>query len=170
MEKKIEMVEVYGTQDLKALVGCMVNAVTDTDDGEGNEGISLDCSDENGNIVCLAISEDGSMHFYDEKREGITAEQCRELVMLAGCLDIDTVHFNNADPLIEIVIKPIGTNAADRVMTILKGIFPMLEVEESQWDYLHTLQPMYCCSDPNFYLIITVSVLPMDFNDGTYGD
>ena len=39
--------------------------------------------------------------------------------MLAGCSDIDSVHFNRVDPLTEIVIKPIGPNAADRVLTIL---------------------------------------------------
>lgn len=158
MEKKIVMVEVSGAQDIQAMVGCTVTAVTD--EGKDNEGIILDCKDEAGNRVCFAISDDGSLHFYDSKKEGITVEQYGELAMLAGCSDIDSVHFNRVDPLTEIVIKPIGPNAADRVLTILRVVFPSLEVRESDWEFESETCPMYYCGDPNYYFIITVAVMP----------
>ena len=158
MDKKIVMHEVSGAQDVWALMGCTVTAITGAD-GDKGDGLILDFKDENDNLVCLSISEDG-MHFYDSKREDITVKQYGDLAMLAGCSDIDSVHFNNLDPLIEIAIKPIGPNAADRVMAILKEIFPTLEVNEAEWNFEGELQPMYLCSDQNYYFHITVAVLP----------
>lgn len=166
MENKIEMIEVSGAQDIQALVGCTVTVVTDEVDGEG---IFLDCKDEGGNRVCFAISEDGSRHFYDSKREGITVEQYGELAMLAGCSDIDSVHFNRVDPLTEIVIKPTGTNSAVRVLEILRGIFKNLEVRESDWEFEGETGTMYLCSDPNYYFIITVAVVPTNTLKGAGG-
>lgn len=169
MEKKIETYEVSGAQDIQALVGCMVTAVTDT--GEGNEeGLVLDCKDENGNLVSLLILEDGSWHFHDGKRENITAELLGELAMLASCSDIDSVHFNNVNPLLETIIKSIGANSANRVLTLLQEIFPRLEVRESEWDFKGKLHPMYCCTDPNYYLIITVAVMPKNTDMGIVGN
>lgn len=167
MEKKIIMHEVSSAEDIQALVGCTVTAVTD--EVEGNEGIFLDCKDAAGNRVCFDISE-GALHFYDSKRGGITVEQYGKLAILAGCTDIDSVHFNRVDPLTEIVIKPIGPNAADRVMIILKGIFPSLEVRESDWEFEGETCSMYCCSDPNYYFIITVAVMPRSVIKGINGN
>lgn len=161
MKKKIVMVEVCHHQELQALKGCVITHVLGVDENEDAGGVLLDCKDENGNLVSLAISEDGSWHFYDAKMEGITAEQYGELAMLAGCSDIDSVHFNGMiGSLTEIVIKPIGPNSADRVLIRLRGIFSMLEVKEIEWDFEGEQHPMYCCSDPNYYFIITVAVMP----------
>ena len=169
MEKKIiTMVEVCDSQELVALVGCTVTAVTGAD-GDKGEGLCIDCKDEDGNFVGFLITEEGAWHFCDSRRKGITIEQYGKIAMLAGCSDIDTVHFNNADPLVEVVIKPIGNNAADRVVTLLKGIFPGLEVKERDWEFEGETQPMYGCSDPNYYLLINVAVLPESILDGIVG-
>ena len=160
MENKIVMHEVCNHRELMALKGCIITNVLGVDENEDAGGVLLECKNENGNEVSLCISEDGSLHFYNSKMEGITVEQWGELAMLAGCSDIDSIHFNGVDPLTEIVIKPIGNSAADRVMTILKGIFAGLEVEEADWECGADTQPMYLCSDQNYYFHITVAVMP----------
>lgn len=159
MENKIEMLEISGAQDIQALIGCTITAVTDA--GEGNdEGIFLDCKDEAGNRVCFVISEDGSWHFYNGKKKSINAEQLGELAMLAGCSDVNSVHFNRVDPLTEIVIKPIGFNATDRVLTMLRRIFPSLIVSESEWNFEGELHQIHHCDDPNYDFVITIATMP----------
>jgi len=167
--KKIEMSEVYGAQDLKALNGCTINTVSGAN-GDESEGLYFDCKDEAGNLVSFLIMEDGSWHFHDSKKKSITVEQFGELAMLTGCSDIDSVHFNSVDPLIEIVIKPIGTKAADRVLTILRGIFPKLEVRGNEWDFEGELHPLYCCGDPGYNFIISVAVMPENVIKGIGGN
>lgn len=85
--------------------------------------------------------------------------------MLMGCSDIDSVHFHNTDPLTEIVIKAIGENAADRVLTMIKGFFPKLEISEDKWEFEGELQPMYQCSDSSYDLMIVVAVMTKEFKD-----
>lgn len=169
MENRIEMVEVFGAQAIQALIGCTVTAVSDA--GEGNdEGIFLDCKDADSNRVCFSISEDGSWHFYNSKKKDTTVEQMCALAMLSGCSDIDSISFNNVDPLVEIVIKPIGTNAADRVLTMLREIFPNLEVRNDEWDFEGGLYPTYSCSDPGYNFIISVAVMPENAIKGIGGN
>ena len=168
MEKKI-MYEVSSHKELQALKGCTITNVLGVDENEDAGGVLLECEDKNGNEVSLCISEDGSWSFYDGGTKYLTNAQFGELAMLAGCSDVESVHFNNVDPLVEIAIKPIGTNAADRVLTILRGIFPMLKVVGSKWEFDGELHPMYLCSDPSYNLMIAVAVLPEGFN-GTDGD
>jgi len=160
MGKKIEMHEVSSHKELQALKGCTITNVLGVDENEDAGGVLLDCKDEYGNLVSLAISEDGSWRFFDSKRESITVEQFGEIAMLAGCSDIDSVLFNRVTPMIEIVIKPTGPKAADRVVAMLLFILPSMEVRESKWDFESELHPMYLCSDPNYNLIITVAVMP----------
>ncbi|HWQ40560.1 MAG TPA: hypothetical protein VN456_00820 [Desulfosporosinus sp.] len=160
MEKKIVMVEVCNHQELMALKGCTITDVLGVDKNEDAGGVLLECKDDNGNKVSFSILEDGSWHFYDSKMEGITAEQYGELAMLAECSDIDSVHFNGMiGSLTEIVIKVKGHNSADRVLTILRGIFKNLEIRESDWKFEGETCPMYLCSDPNCYFIITVALM-----------
>ena len=169
MEKKIVMSEVYGAQDLKALEGCTITSVTGLDE-EGAEGVCIDCRSNDGNLVIFMIQEDGTMNFYNGKKKSITADQLGELAMLSGCSDIDSVHFNNLEPLVEIIIKPIGNNAADRVMTMLKGIFSGLGVRDAEWNHEGKRYPMYCCSDQDYNFHITVAVMPKDIIKGIGGN
>ena len=166
MKKEIVMHEVSHYSELQALVGCTITDVEKVDPCEDAGGAFIRCYDKNGNEVSLCINEDNSWHFYDAKVVNVTAEQLGELAILAACSDIESVHFNNVDPLIGVVIKPIGMSAAGRVMTILRGIFPGLEVKESRWNFEGGVYLMYLCNDPNYYLNITVAVLPEDFIDG----
>jgi len=162
MKKEIVMHEVCNHQELMALKGCTITSVLGVDENVDAGGVLLECKDENGNEVSLCISENGQWHFYDAKMMNITVEQFGELAMLADCSDIDSVHFNGMiGSLTEIIIKAIGPNSADRVLTILNDIFPMLEVKESEWNFEDVLYPMYCCSDPNCYIIVTVAVMPI---------
>lgn len=162
MEKTITtMVQVCDAQELKALEGCTITSITGGD-GYRGEGLFLHCKNETGNRVDFLISEDESWHLYDSKMEGITAEQYGEIAMLADCQDIDFVHFHGMAPIIEIIIKPIGSSAADHVLATLRGIFPRLEVEETKWDFEGEQHPMYLCGDQNYYFTITVAVMPLD--------
>lgn len=164
MENTIMMREVHEAQELKALEGCIITSVTGPDE-EGAEGVCIDCRDKDENLVSFMILENGSWHFHDGKMNSITVEQFGELSMLSGCPDIDSVHFHNVDPLIEIVIKAKGSNAADRVLTMLKGIFPMLVVSEDKWEFEGETQPMFQCSDPSYDVIIAVAVMEKDPGD-----
>lgn len=164
---KIVMHEVFSAKDIQALVGCTITAIHPA---EGEEGALIISEDEAGDEVSFLIAEDGSWSFFDDKTKYLTPEQLGELAMLAGCSDIESVHFNNVDPMVEVSIKPVGANAADRVMAILGGIFPNLEVKESKWNFEDELHPMYLCSDSGYNLMITVAVLPKDFNEGINGD
>jgi len=163
---KIVMHEVFSAKDLQPLVGCTITAIHPA---EGEEGALIISKDEAGDEVSFLISEDGSWSFHDDKTKYLTPEQFGELAMLAGCSDIDSVIFNNVKPLIEIVIKTLGPKTTDRVLIILRGIFPMLKVVGSKWEFDGELHPMYLCSDPNYNLMIAVAVLPEGFN-GTDGD
>lgn len=159
--EKITMHEVSAAEEIKALEGCTITSVFGNEDNEKEEWIGLDCKDKDGNVVSLVVSEDGTLHFYDSREKCITSDQLGELAMLAGCSDIDSVNFNNLDPLIEIIIKPIGPNAADRVLTILKEMFSGgLEINECKWNFERELHPMYQCSDPEGNLMISVAVMP----------
>lgn len=122
MDKKIVMSEVHSAQELQALTGCTITTVSDAGRGD-DEGLCLDCKDNDGNLVSFLILEDGSWHFHNGKKVSISADQFGELALLTSCPDIDSVHFNSANPFTEIVIRSIGPSAADRVLTILKGIF-----------------------------------------------
>lgn len=151
--------EVCSAEEVQDLVGCSITAVLDTSGSDG-EGLCFDCKDVDGNLVSFLVSEEGTFHLYNGKKKSITKSQLGELAMLTGCSDIDSVHFNRVDPMVETVIKAIGPNAANRVMTILKEIFPKLEVEETEWDLEGELHPMYQCSDPDYNLMIVVAVMP----------
>ena len=163
---KIVMHEVFSAKDLQPLVGCTITAIHPA---EGEEGALIISKDEAGDEVSFLISEDGSWSFHDDKTKYLTPEQFGELAMLAGCSDIDSVHFNTLAPMIEIAIKPIGVHAGDRVLTMLRGFIPNLEVVKSKWEFDGELHPMYLCSDPSYNLMIAVAVLPEGFN-GTDGD
>lgn len=160
MEKKIVMVEVCNHRELMSLKGCTITSVSGVDENEDAGGVLLECKDDNGNEVGLCISENGQWHFYDSRMKNITAEQLGELAMLVDCSDIDSVHFNRLKPLIEIVIKPLGTDAAYRVLTIIEKMFPNIEAKEGEWDFEDEHRPMYLCSEPDYNLIITVAVMP----------
>ena len=158
MENFISMNEVFSSKEIQGLVGCRITSVQGH--GTEGEGICMDCEDDAGNQVIFLISEDGSFHFHNGKKKNITVEQLGELAILTGCSDIESVHFNSADPLVEIIIKPIGSNATDRVLTLLRGTFPMLEVTEDKWDFEGELHPTYQCSDPDYNFTFTVAVMP----------
>lgn len=170
MKKEIVMHEVCHYSELMALRGCTITDVLGVDEDEDAGGVLLECEDKNGNEVSFCINEDGSWHFYDAKVVNVTAEQLGELAMLTECSDINSVSFSNAASMVEIVIKPTGANAADRVITILGGSFPMLEVTESDWEFEGETCSMYLCGDPSYNLMITVAVLPEDFANGIDGD
>ena len=165
--EKIEMHEVFSAKDLQSLVGCTITAIHPA---EGEEGALIISNDEAGDEVSFLITEDGSWHFHDDKVKYLTPEQFGELAMLSGSSDVDSVHFNTLAPMIEIAIKPIGVHAADRVMALLRGFIPTLEVMESKWEFDGELHPMFLCSDPSYDLMITVAVLPEDFTEGINGD
>lgn len=166
--EKIEMHEVHGTKELEALKGCLITGISRANEDE-EQGLCLDCKDESGNLVSLVILGDGSMHFCDTKKENLTFTQLGELAMLTECSDIDSVQFNNADPLIEIVIKPIGVNSANRVIDLLRELFPKLQVCESKWNFEGEFHPMFSCCDPTYYLLINVAVLPKNILKGIIG-
>ncbi len=157
MENEIVLGEVSGAEDIKALEGCTITSITAADDN--GEGLCMDCKDDDGNLVSFLITEEGSWHFYNGGKKSITTEQLGEIAMLTGCSDIDSIHFNNSDPLVDIVIKAIGPNAADRVLTILKEIFPRLEVIETKLKSEGNILPMYQCSDLSYELRIYVAVI-----------
>jgi len=163
MENKIVLKEVSGAEEIKALEGCTITSVTAADDA--GEGLCFDCKDADGNLVSFLITEEGSWHFHNSGKKSITTEQLGEIAMLTGCSDIDSVHFHNTDPLTEIVIKAIGPNAADRVLKMIKGFFPKLEITEDKWEFEGKPQPMYQCSDSSYDLMIVVAVIPNEFND-----
>lgn len=170
MKKEIVMHEVCHYRELMALKGCAITDVLGVDEDEDAGGVLLECEDKNGNEVSLCISEDGSWAFYDGGTKYLTTEQYGRIVKLIEDPMIDSVHFNNVNPLTEIVIKPIGANAADHVMTMLRRIFPNLEVVKSKWEFDSEFPPMFLCSDSNYSLMITVAVLPEDFTEGINGD
>lgn len=164
MDKKVKYSKVCSAQELQDLVGSTITSVQSYETVE-DEGLYIDSEDEDGNLLSFLISGNGSWHFYNCRKRNITVEQIGQLAMLTECSDIDSVHFNRDTPFIEIVIKPIGTNAADRVLTVLRGIFPKLEVSKDKWEFKGEFQPMYQCDDPSYNFMITVAVMPNDLGN-----
>lgn len=169
MEKKIVMNEVYSIEEVQALVGCTITSVQSYVPDE-DEGICIDCEDKDKNLVSFLIAEDGTWHFHNGKKKKITVGQLGEIAMLTGSSDIDSVHFLRVSPLTEIVIKPIGINAADRVLTILRRIFLSLEVRENKWDFEGELHPMHQCNDQSYDFAITVAVMPRNITNDIGGN
>ncbi len=157
--------EVCCAAELQRMVDCTITAVYGQG-VDGDEGLCIDCLDKEGNSVNFLLTEEGTMHLYDSTKKSITAEQFGEIAMLAGCSDIDSINFNNAEPLIEIIIRVLGPNTADRVITILSGFFPRLQVSKSEWDFEGKPSFMYLCSDPDYDIAVTVAVIPKEAKVG----
>lgn len=164
MEKKIVYQEVCSAQELQALDGATITAVYGHGADE-DEGLCIDC-DKDGNLVSLLILEDGTWHFHDSKdyvKKNLTIEQYGKLTKLIDDPMVDSVHVNNAAPTSEIIIKVFGRKTADRVLTEITCIFPMLEIGgESEWDFEGRPQPMFSCYDPEYSPTIVVAVMPED--------
>lgn len=160
--KNIRMSEAYSAEDLQALVGCTITDVTSSEPTEPdeNEMLSINCRDADGGLVSFLILGDGTWQFYDGKEEKAIIEQFGKLAMLTTYPDMNSVQFNSAWPLAEIVIKPKGVRSADRVITLLKEIFPVIEVIEDTWVFEGETLPIYHCDAESYDLTITVSVLP----------
>lgn len=158
MENTIMMREVYEVQELKSLEGCVITSVTGPYK-EGDEGVCIDCRDKDENLVSFIVLGDGSWHLHNGKKKSVTAEQIGEISLLAGCSDIDSVHFHNVDPIIEAVIKVNSLNSADRVLTMLKESFPTMGAIEDKWEFEGKLQPMFQCNALDYDLMIVVAVM-----------
>lgn len=155
----IEMREIYESSQLKNMEGCLITSVTGVNE-EGDGGICIDCVDKDKNLISFISLSDGTLYFYDSKKKTITAQQFGDIALLSGCCDVDSVHFLNAKSFTEIIIKVISPNAAERVLAILKDIFPMLVVNLGDWEFEGDLQPMYLCNDRGYCIDITIAVMP----------
>lgn len=153
------MSEVCSVQELSALSGCTMNAVyrLGEEKYEYEQQLCLDLMNKEGKLVAYFRLVNGAWHFH----KSITVDQVGELVKLIGCADIHSIHFNSfnsVNDLPVILIKPIGISAVDRVLTILRGIFPMLKVSESvsEWDFDGRLHTTHQCTDPSYNVTIVV--------------
>jgi|GEM_PF-6858447 len=164
--KKTVMCEVHSAEEVQALVGCTITTVSEPDDGD-SEGLCLDCKDKDGNLVSFLIMEDGSWHWHNSKdfvKKNFTTEQYGAISQLVEDPMVDCVNINNFSPMLEIVIKVFGDRAANRVLTKINSIFPMLEIGgPSEWTFEGKPRPMYSCYDPTYIPSIVVGVMPDKF-------
>lgn len=92
----------------------------------------------------------------------LTIEQYGKISKLIEGPMIDSVHFNNANPFKELVIKVIGQNEAIRILKAIKTILPDLEATVRFWELGNEHYPMYCYSALDFQFDITLAVMPKD--------
>jgi hypothetical protein len=90
----------------------------------------------------------------------LTIQQYGKLAKLIEDSKVDSIAFNNADPVTEIVIKTFGQEDANRILQYIKTIFPNLEATVRFWDYENASRPMYCMCATDYQIDITIAVLP----------
>ncbi|MDT8901830.1 hypothetical protein [Anaeroselena agilis] len=82
--------ELFDADDIQRLVGCTIDKVYNTKDDD----IIVDCTDNQGRLVSILFSGQGTLHFYDEANP----RSFKELALLVDRAvesNLITVNFKN---------------------------------------------------------------------------